>query len=106
MQSNVINCPGCFTGHPDENILMTMYNTITELKLWNWLSEYFPEEKKGFMFSSAPEIQEIIHHDPNASIHSGASFAICLREMEYIAKNGWNNYCKNNSYFHNKMNNV
>lgn len=92
------NTPGCFKGHPDEDILRSMYNTVTELQLWNWLNLYVPEEGQGFMFCSQPEIQEIIKHDPNAGLHSGSSFAICLREMEYIAKNGWNHYCKNNSY--------
>ena len=97
---NIENSPGCFKGHPDQTVLTSMYNTITELKLWDWLNLYVPEKGCGFMFSSHPEIHKIFEHDPNASFHSGSSFAICLREMEYIAKNGWSNYCKNNSYFH------
>ena len=65
-----------------------MYNAITELKLWNWLSTYNPEEKKGFLWSSHPNIEQITSHrfvvDDG---HSGASMAVMLRHMEGISKN-------------------
>ncbi len=47
--------------------------------------------KQGFMFSDAPELREIDLHMKYGG-HSGSSYAWTMRNMEYIAKNGWNAY--------------
>jgi hypothetical protein len=80
---------GDFSGHSDGEMLKHMYDAITELNLWKWLSEFTPEEGKGFMFSRCNEISQIaLHPKVDADRHSGASFAWCMRYMEEIAKKG------------------
>ncbi len=72
-----------------------MYRTITRLELWEKLSKYTPDPEKGFMWSNGQIIKEISDDpDVRASAHSGASMAMCLRTMEFIAKNGWDEFKK------------
>jgi len=90
---NAFPAGGDFTGHPDSKMLKNMYDTITELNLWDWLENFTPEKDKGFMWSPAPEIGQIGHHPKvDSDGHSGASFAFCMRHMEVIAKKGWIDY--------------
>ena len=53
--------------------------------------EYFKKNKKPFMFNT-----EISDYDWYNG-HSGASLAISLRSMEFIAKNGWDKFVAKNS---------
>jgi hypothetical protein len=49
--------------------------------------------KQGFMFNDAPELREIdlyMKYDG----HSGSSYGWTMRNMEHIAKNGWDSYVK------------
>ena len=62
---------------------------ITKAGLWGWLKEFNPRADEGFMFSSHSNIDVISSHMKLADQHSGASFALTMRTMEYIAKNGW-----------------
>jgi len=85
---------GSFFNHPDAIMLKDMYGAIERLNLWNWLANYTVDEEKGIMFSSSPEL-ELIAKETSEMGHSGASFTFCLRQMEYIAKNGWIDYYRN-----------
>jgi hypothetical protein len=70
-----------------------MYEAISELGYWNKLRTDQPDENRGFMFSSKKWMDDIYNHPKvEASGHSGASGALLLREMEYIATNGWKAY--------------
>ena len=73
--------------------LKMMADTITKLKLWDWFKNYSPEKGKGFMWSSHPNISKISNALPQNN-HSGATFAYAMRQMEYIAKNGFDNWNK------------
>jgi hypothetical protein len=87
---------GDFSMRKDSVILKNMYDAITELNLWDWLSTFTPEDGKGFMFTQNSEITQImLHNKVESDMHSGASFAWCMRHMEVIAKNGWDYYNKN-----------
>lgn len=90
-RTNAFPDPGNFSGHPDHLMLKNMYDAITRLNLWDWLQNFTPDEGKGFMFSFTPEIQSITV-ETDAMGHSGASFALCMRHMEKIAKSGWIDY--------------
>ncbi len=93
---NAFPDPGSsFYPNPDAPMLKNMYDAISRLNLWDWLSHFTPEAGKGFMFSSNPEITAI-GQAIEADGHSGASFAICMRQMEFIAKQGWIEYYRNN----------
>lgn len=72
--------------------LKDAYDAITRLNLWNELSEYSPEPNKGFMFSTSPLLDKINSEMKYIDDHSGASYALTMRVMEFIAKNGWKSY--------------
>jgi hypothetical protein len=65
---------------------------ITNSGLWGWLYEYTPPKEKGWMFDDHPFLDILQTHMKLIDEHSGASFAVTMRAMEYIAKNGWNKF--------------
>lgn len=72
-----------------------MHGSITSTELWDWMRDFVPEEDKGFMFSKAPELDRIsnkMREDPVSGNHSGASYSCIMRSMEYIAKNGYDEF--------------
>ncbi len=93
---NAFPDPGSsFYPHPDHIMLKNMYDAISHLNLWDWLRDHMSDGAKDLMFSSAPEITAI-SQATEADGHSGASFALCMRQMEFIAKQGWIEYYRNN----------
>lgn len=73
-------------------LCMDAHRAITEHGLWDWMKTATPPSDKGFMFwyPQPPELEKI-----NSSLtpeHSGASYGWTMRQMEYIAKNGWERY--------------
>lgn len=79
------------------NMIENGYQSINCLELWNFLSTFEPEEGKGFMFSDCEEINKIcqkMEELPNPPGHSGASFGVTMRHLQFIAKNGLDNYKK------------
>jgi hypothetical protein len=70
-----------------KNMYIDAHSAITRLGLWTWLSNYTPQEGKGFMFSSDPNINSI--YGALKTSHSGATFALVMRAMEHIAKYGY-----------------
>lgn len=59
---------------------------------WDFLASYSPPENQGFMFVNPvpPMLQKIQDAILDADGgHSGASYGWTLRQIEYIAKNGW-----------------
>jgi len=67
----------------------TQINNITGA--WNAFRNH--DSNCSFMFDTNGDIRNIITSKMSDS-HSGASMAISLRNMEYIAKNGWDKYVK------------
>ena len=72
------------------------HQTISRCELWNWMRNFEPQEGRGFMFSEGvPELERLkdeLFKDPVNSGHSGASYGCMMRNMEYIAKNGYSAY--------------
>ena len=71
--------------------------TLDRTGLWEWLKDYEVDEERGFMFSSSTELTtiELIMESksaPERVSHSGASFAFTMRNLHYIAKNGFDAY--------------
>jgi hypothetical protein len=64
--------------------------------MWNWLRNYEVDRNRGFMFTrDVPELDRISEEmakDPVNDGHSGASYGCTMRSMEYIAKNGYDNF--------------
>ena len=77
------------------DFLKSAHKAISLCELWNWLRIYEPEPNKGFMWSKTPELDRLnqqMWKDPVNCYHSGSSYGATMREMEYIAKNGYENY--------------
>ena len=75
-----------------------MAETVTKLELCNWFLTESPPEDRGYMWWGHENVARISNALPD-NPHSGASFACCMRNIQYIAKNGWvawkANYMKN-----------
>jgi hypothetical protein len=70
---------------------------VDQTKLWDWLKNYEVNPKYGFMFASEQEINVIGNMMENNSApyqqsHSGASFGLTMRNLYYIAQNGFEAY--------------
>ena len=71
------------------------YTAVSQLELWQWMKEFTPKADEGFAWSKHPNIDRItekMESLPNPPGHSGSSFAITMRHLEYIAKNGLDQY--------------
>jgi hypothetical protein len=70
---------------------------VDQTGLWDWLKNYEVNPKYGFMFAIEPEINVIgnmMEKDgaPYQQAHSGASFGLTMRNLYYIAQNGFEAY--------------
>jgi hypothetical protein len=71
------------------------YTAVNQLELMGWLRNFNPKDTDGFMFTENPNINKIMakmESLPDAPGHSGASFAITMRHLEFIAKHGIDEY--------------
>ena len=78
-----------------KDFLKSAHKAISICELWNWMRIYEPPPNKGFMWCSVAELDRLNQQMWKDSIngnHSGASHSYILREMQYIAKNGYQNY--------------
>jgi hypothetical protein len=74
------------------DVLQYDYNQINNIPgAWSALKNH--DTNKSFMFHTNGYIWDIIRSKMSDS-HSGASSAVSLRNMEYIAKHGWDKYVK------------
>jgi hypothetical protein len=81
------NYSDLFSEH-EANMLQDADNAISQCDLWSWLRDYTPEDDKGFMLSSHPNLERISSAMKYGG-HSGSSYGWTMRQMEYIAKHGW-----------------
>jgi len=67
------------------------YKAVSLAEGWDFLKTYKPEAGKGFMFSNPPpKLQQInIKIGELYDGHSGSSYGWTMRQIEDIAKNGW-----------------
>jgi hypothetical protein len=64
-----------------------MCQAIWELGLWDFVRNY--DDASGFMYSDDPRVNMIGQHDlVDKHGHSGASFGLCCRNAQFVAKNG------------------
>ena len=70
-----------------------MCMAVRQLGLWEFVRN-FGDDRRGFMFSNAPEVNNIGNHPlVERHGHSGASFGMCCRNVQFIAKNGVATWC-------------
>ncbi len=79
-----------FDAH-EAKMLADAYQAITKAEMWEYMRLPTTPGKDGFMFSSAMELA-LINAEMQYQGHSGASYAWTLRQMEAIAKGGWEPY--------------
>ena len=72
-------------------MISTAVTAITQLELWDFLKNF---NERSFMLSEDERINQILKKIGELGYHghSGGSFAVTMRHMEYIAKNGFENY--------------
>mgnify|MGYP003685492397 CR=1 FL=1 len=75
--------------------LLDMAKTTTRLKLWNWFKNESPPKNEGYQFWDDENINKISDGLENNN-HSGATFGYCMRQIQFIAKNGFDEYNKYN----------
>ena len=76
-------------------MLKDAYKAVTIAGAWEWLKLDTTPGNRGFMFCDDPMITAISKNIGYG--HSGASFAMTMREMEFIAKNGWEKFIERNT---------
>lgn len=78
-----------------KSVLFHVHTAISELELWSEFIKNPPSTKTGFIFADAKWINDVSMHPlVDNDNHSGGSFAMCMRFMEYIAINGWDAFVK------------
>lgn len=73
-----------------------MIKTINRLELWEWIRDQNPPESKGYMFWDHENVKAISEGLENNN-HSGFSFSMCMRQIQYIAKNDWETWNERNA---------
>jgi hypothetical protein len=76
----------------NKKMMVTAYKAITLTENWNFMKMH----TTSFMFSKYPQVEQIYYkiEELGYTGHSGSSFAIVMRKMQYIAKNGEEDYMK------------
>ena len=79
----------------DKEFYRNAHWAITQTGMWDWFSTFSPAPNEGFTFCTEPNlkiIEQKMFEQDIAHNHSGASFAITLQKMNYIAKNGYDKF--------------
>ena len=73
-------------------LLQSAHKAITNCEMWDWIRN---NKISSFMYDNNKEMKIIrtqMEKDPVNMNHSGSSYGWVMREIEYIAKYGYNNY--------------
>ena len=75
----------------DKSILSSAYNVIQQTEAWGLLRNF---KEKSFVWSYDPNILNLMTKINNAygGGHSGGSMGCTMRQMEYIANNGFDSF--------------
>jgi len=75
----------------DKEMVRDAINAVTRAEMWEYMAKPTTPGKDGFMFSTDPELGNI-NTKMRYGGHSGSSFGWTMRQLEYIAKNGFDAY--------------
>lgn len=90
--ANFEEWPKCMVYGVDFRLhLLLMANSITELGYWEFFKNESPPEDEGYIFWNDPKINEL-NRTCAKSRHSGATFGMACRHMQFIAQNGFDAY--------------
>ena len=76
----------------EKEMLSDAYGAITKCKLWDYMKTYSPKANEDFRISEPSHEILRINKGLNYDYHNGLSYDYTMRVMEFIAKNGWDNY--------------
>jgi hypothetical protein len=71
----------------DERIMYeTAFNSITQLEMWDYLKNF----DGNYFMQTSQQVHQIYNkiEELGYTGHSGSSFAVIMRQMQYIAKYG------------------
>lgn len=90
--SKSLPAPGDFSfmNTNDNYLLSDAYRAITVAGQWDFMRTEEPPEGQGYMFWPHPSLSAITK-EMNCD-HSGASYGWTMRQMQFIAKRGWDEY--------------
>jgi hypothetical protein len=71
------------------DMLNDAYQAVTVTQSWDSMKNFAGE---SFMFGKEPWISNVMTAMQHRDSHSGASFGWTMRQIEYIAKEGWDAY--------------
>lgn len=75
------------------NALELTHQAVTNVNGWEFLVDFKPDPERGFMFTSNSTLNKIADEADRLGVgHSGASFAICMRALQYVARWGEQGY--------------
>jgi len=81
----------CVKDNHERMYYRSAYNSIMQLELWTWIQR----NNEPFMMNRSPEMEMLrkrMWEDDINSYHSGASYALVMRTMEFIAKHGYEKF--------------
>jgi hypothetical protein len=90
--------PGDFSFIRDEHtrvVYTKTFEAVTNCKAWDYIMNF---ERDGTWTKQDPIIQKIVNECTVLGFeHTDSSFELCMKEIEYISKKGWNKYyiCRN-----------
>jgi hypothetical protein len=71
------------------NALELTHQAVTNVGGWEFLADFKPVTGSGFMFTNDSTLNKIANEADRLGVgHSGASFAICMRALQYVARWG------------------
>ena len=85
----------------NKSFLKSAHKSISICKLWEWLRFIKSSDNKSFIWSSTPEIEQFkqeLQKDLVNVIQFDSSHCIMMRQIEFIAKNGYEKF--KNTYLH------
>jgi hypothetical protein len=77
------------------NLVINGHHAVSRCEAWDFLKNFTPNNNEGFMFTNHPKVYEIgnmMESCPHPPGHSGCSFAWTMRQLESIAKDGYEGY--------------
>lgn len=73
-----------------------MIKTTNRLQVWEWFRDEKPPKDKGYMYWGHENINAVSDGLENNN-HSGASFGMCMRQIQFIAGNSWETWNERNA---------
>lgn len=73
-------------------MLEEAYETVEKLGAWEELKSNDVPGEGGYMFSTHPVVNKIAKACPDTVGHSGSSWGWTMRQIDFIAKGGWDAY--------------